>query len=137
MTLLSVDDKQHATLLAALRLLQAVQAGTKGVTSEVVQELYVASDGHTPMDEEELDTFVGLVQRPNLKLSVLSPDGFEIDREPYDDIGEAVQAGARFPLRFVGQGYYRDVNGKEIPIEDIPAYLEVRGFMEDPEGDED
>jgi hypothetical protein len=72
-----------------------------------------------------------------MKYQINGPEGFPIHPEGYDTLNEAVQAAAKFMLRFMHQGYYTDTNMHRQPLAWLAAHLTAEvydGSEDEPEG---
>jgi hypothetical protein len=56
---------------------------------------------------------------------ILSPDGFDIERDRTYKESELYQAGQDFLARFKAQGYYSNSNREHIALEDLLDECEI------------
>jgi hypothetical protein len=60
-----------------------------------------------------------------IRFVAVGPDEIPIQETPFKTEQAARDAITAFAKRFVAQGYYRDANGKAIPIADIPSRCRI------------
>jgi hypothetical protein len=67
-----------------------------------------------------------MAKKKDLKLVVISPDGFPISRdETYPSPFAAIRAFVRWRENYRFQGYYSSMKGR-IPLEDLHYYCEIQ-----------
>jgi hypothetical protein len=129
----ALTDRDLATILAALRLYQ-YEVQRDGV--EAMENMDQFSPDCRPLTDVQVDDLCAKLNLPPdapalstpaapREWMIMSPDHFPIHPEAYTSLDELVSAAARFPLRFLHQGFYRDGNGNHIPVADLPGLLRV------------